>query len=145
MPSIIPSYVYTLFASAIVGILVVSACMVSVGNLKREAEEQQLSNLAGYVAVKVMQLANCMPQGNSTTSVSLELPSSIANQRYWIMITNGSSGAEVSIGLGKNVVASRQRVSLPLEVSASGLYISSSALAKLECRKDSSGLYLTIS
>jgi hypothetical protein len=45
MPLIIPSYVYTLFASLIVGTIVVSACSLSTLNVKTEAENQQLTNI----------------------------------------------------------------------------------------------------
>ena len=64
MPSIIPSYVYTLFASIIVGTLVISSCGLVVVNVKAEAEIQQLTNIANYVATKSINLASYTPADN---------------------------------------------------------------------------------
>jgi hypothetical protein len=91
MPSIIPSYIYTLFASIIVGTIVISACGLSTANMKAEAEKQQLSNIAEYVATESLELAAHATAENLTSTIHLNVPQLIGNQRYWIKIANDSA------------------------------------------------------
>ncbi len=145
MPSIIPGYVYTLFASVIIGTLIITACGLTVANVKREAEEQQLSNIAEYVAVKGMELTAHAPADNLTSVVHLDIPPLIGNQRYWIQITNDSSKAWVEAGFGATVLSSEQRVYVPTDIVASGTYVSGSgAKAFLQYNWDTAGASLTL-
>ena len=144
MPSIIPSYVYTLFASIIVGTLVISACGLSTANVKREAEQQQLSNIAEYVATESLELISYTASENLTSTLHLDVPSLIGNQRYWIRIANDSAKTWVEVGFGTTVLSSDQQAYIPSEVVATGTYISGSGSASLECYLDSSGVYLTL-
>ncbi len=50
----------------------------------------------------------------------------------------------VEVGFGPNVVSSEQQAYIPSEVSASGVYLSTSGAASLECYSDVSGIHLTI-
>jgi hypothetical protein len=145
LPSIIPSYVYTLFASIIVGAIVISACDLSTLNVKNEAEKQQLSNLAGYVATESLELISHATADNLTSTLRLNLPSLIGNQRYWIQIANDSAKTWVEVGFGTTARSSEQRTYIPSEVSSSGTYTSGSGVAILECFSDSSGVHLTLS
>ena len=144
MPSIIPSYVYTLFAAIIVGTLIITTCALATLNVKAEAENQQLSNIADYVATKSMELASAMPTDSLTTKVSLDIPPLIGNQRYWIQIQNDSSGAWAEAGFGATPTPSEQKAYIPSEVAASGSYISGSGPVFLEYQSNSTGVYLTL-
>jgi len=144
LPSIIPSYVYTLFASLIVGTIVIAACGLSTVNVKAEAEKQQLSNIAEYVATESLELISHATAENLTSTLHLDVPQLIGNQRYWIKIANDSAKTWVEVGFGTATLSSEQRAYIPSEVAASGTYISGSGVANLECYADSSGVHLTL-
>ncbi len=144
MPSIIPSYIYTLFAAIIVGTLVITMCGLAVANIKAEAEKQQLSNIASYVATKSLKLLSCAPSENLTASLQLDIPQLIGNQRYWIQIQNDTSSAWVEAGFGIMPTSSDQKALIPSEVAASGSYVSGSGAVFLEYYSNSTGLYLTL-
>ena len=145
MPSIIPSYIYTLFASIIVGTIVISACGLSTANVKYEAEKQQLSNIADYVATESLELISHLAAENLTSTLHLDVPQLIGNQRYWIKMANDSARAWVEVGFGTTVLSSEQLAYIPSEVAASGTYISGSSSPVLECHSDRSGVQLTLS
>jgi len=145
LPSIIPSYVYTLFASIIVGTIVISACGLSTANMKSEAEKQQLSNIAEYVATESLELISHATAENLTSTLHLNVPQLIGNQRYWIKIANDSAKTWVEVGFGTTAISSEQRTYIPSEVAASGTYTSGSGATILECHSDISGVYLTLS
>jgi phosphodiesterase/alkaline phosphatase D-like protein len=145
MPSIIPSYVYTLFASLIVGTIVISACGLSTVNVKSEAEKQQLSNIAEYVATESLELVSNAAAENLTSTLHLDVPQLIGNQRYWVRIANDSARAWVEAGFGTTPLSSLQRTYIPSEVAASGTYTSGSGAAIIDCHADSTGVYLTLS
>jgi hypothetical protein len=144
LPSIIPSYVYTLFASVIVGALIIGACGLSVVNLKQEAEKQELSNIADYVAVKGMELASNAPADNLTSTVRFDVPPLIGNQIYWIRIQNDSAKAWVEVGFGNAAATSDQRAYIPTDLSALGTCTSDSGMATLEYYSDTAGDHLTL-
>ena len=144
MPSIIPSYIYTLFASIIVGTIVISACGIAAANLKHEAEKQQLSNIAEYVATEGLELVSRSASENLTSTIHLNLPQLIGHQRYWVKITNDSAKTWVEAGFGTTSVSSEQLAYIPSEVVASGTFISGSGAAILECFSDSSGVQLNL-
>jgi len=145
VPSIIPSYIYTLFASIIVGTLVISACGLSTANVKAEAEKQQLSNIAEYVATESLQLISRATAENLTSTLHLDVSQLIGNQRYWVRIANDSAKTWVEAGFGTTAFSSEQRAFIPSDASASGTYISGSSAAILECHSDGSVVYLTLS
>jgi hypothetical protein len=122
MPSIIPSYIYTIFASLIVGTLIIGMCALATSNIRQEAEKQQLSNIEEYVAAKSVELASNALANNLTSTVSLDLPNLIGNKIYWIRIAN----------------------EIPLEAFASGTHISSSRPASLHCYTDNQSIHLEI-
>jgi hypothetical protein len=144
MPSIIPSYVYTLFASLIVGTIVISACGISMANVKAEAEKQQLTNIAEYVATESLQLISHATAENLNSTLHLDVPPLIGNQRYWIKITSDSAKTWVEAGFGTTALSSEQRAYIPSEAAASGTYISGSGTAILECYAATSGVHLTL-
>jgi hypothetical protein len=70
MPSIVPSYIYVLFASVIVGTIIIGACGLSTLDIKNDADKQQLSNIADYVAAQgnMMILHATRDAANSTVT-----------------------------------------------------------------------------
>jgi len=145
MPSIIPDYVYTLFASMIVGTLLIYAFSISALNMENEAEKQQLRNLTKYVATKSCELVSLATTCNLSTSLRLSIPLIIGNQEYWIQLGNDSFFAWVESGYGMTPYSAEQQVSIPAKVSASGTYISSSPTAILECYANGTATYLKLS
>lgn len=145
MPSIVPSYIYTLFATIIVGALIIGACTLSAVNIRSEAEEQQLRNLARYVSTESMMLITCAKRDNATATLPLNVPTFIGEKRYWIKIANDSAATWVEVGFGTSIQQQGQhKVYVPAEVSASGAYISGSGPAVLEYRVDANAAYLTL-
>jgi hypothetical protein len=144
MPSIVPSYIYVLFACVIVGTIVITACGLATLNLKTDADNQQLSNLSQYVAAESSQLVLQATRDNANSTVYLNLPANIGNQKYWIQIENDASKAWVTAGFGSIQADSNQRTYIPADVLASGVYTSYSGLAVLKCQTDGSKVNLTI-
>jgi hypothetical protein len=145
LPSIIPSYVYTLFASMIVGSLLVVTFSLSTANIKNEAEKQQLTSLAEYVATKSCQLVSTMKMNKLAVNFTLNLPSLIGNQRYWVQLKNDSYSAWVETGYVRTPQKNENRVPIPSEVSASGEFIGGSGSAILQGYTQGAGTYLTLS
>ena len=108
MPTIIPSYVYSLFAALIVGTIVLYACSVSAINIRNEASTQQLSNIDEYVATQSLTLLSHTTEDKQNSTLSLDIPSAIGNEIFWIRISNDSSGAWVESGFGTNATASQR-------------------------------------
>ena len=144
MPTIIPSYVYTLFASIIVGALVITACGMSISNVKREAQEQQLSNIASYVTSESMKLLSESQADNFTASTWLDLPTNVAGQTFWVQLKNDSSTTWVNVGFDAPLDATEHRISIPAAASASGTFNSASGRPFLQCQSDGTGTHLTI-
>jgi hypothetical protein len=144
LPSIIPSYVYTLVASIVVGTLLIYAFDVSTVGTKGEAEKQQLRNLAEYVAIKSCELVSAATANNLSTSLRLDIPPLVGSQRYWIQLGNDSSAAWVEYGYGTTPSSTELQVTIPSEVSASGMYISDLGTPILECSANSTGAYLQL-
>jgi len=145
MPSIIPGYVYTLFAALVVGTILVSACTLATLNVKNEAVNQQLMNINQYVATQSIILLNYVAQNNQNITQTLNLPASVGNQIYWVSIDNDSSGAWVSSGFGSTAVITQQGMYIPVEVSASGVFVSSYGHPTLRCSCLSQSFSLTLS
>lgn len=132
MPSIIPSYVYSLFAALLVGAIIIYSCSLSTLNIKNEAETQQLTNIDKYVATECLNLLSSTVPNQNTTEF-LNLPSQIGNQIYWIQITNDASGAWVESGFGTTNSSSQLRIYVPANILASGIFVSSYGRAFLQC------------
>jgi|WetSurMetagenome_2_1015567.scaffolds.fasta_scaffold307523_2 hypothetical protein len=144
MPSIVPSYIYVLFACVVVGTIIIAACGLATLNIKTDADQQQLSNLSEYVAAQSNQLVLQATRDNASSTVYLNLPANIGNQKYWIQIESDSSKAWVTAGFGSIQADSNRRTYIPADVAASGVYTSYSGLAVLKCQTDGSNVNLTI-
>lgn len=133
MPSIIPGYIYTLFAMMVVGSLLVVAFAFSTANLRNQAELQQLKRIAEYVAAKGCELVSASKTNVIYANLTLDVPVLVGNQQYWIQLENDSSSAWVETGFGDVASGTGQRVTIPLQVSASGAFISEYGVAVLQC------------
>ena len=144
MPSIIPGYVYSIFAALLVGAIIVYACGLSTMNIKNQATNQQLKNIDEYVAAQSLTLLSRASENNQNVTQFLDIPSAIGNQRFWINIANDSSVAWVKSGFGSTVSQNDRQMSIPAHVAASGTFISGSGRAKLECHFENQTATLTL-
>jgi hypothetical protein len=132
VPSIIPGYVYSLFAALLVGIIVVYSCSVATVGIKADADQQQLKNIEQYVAAQTLTLISQTAPDQNTTQY-LDIPSQIGNQRFWINLANDSATAWVESGFGAKVLSSGIHEAIPAQVRASGSFVSGSGRPLLEC------------
>lgn len=133
MPSIIPSYVFTLFAALIVGAIIVYGCSAASLKIKNDAEQKELANIDQYVATQIMTLLSYASENNQNSTQFLAIPSEVGNQQFWIRIGNDSSGAWVESGFGTMVSPSQPELYIPAKIAASGAFISDSGRAFLKC------------
>jgi len=133
MPSIIPGYLYSIFASLIVGALIVASCSAAMTHIKNEAATQQLTNIEKYVAAQSLMLIAHTTQDGQNSTQAIEIPSQISNERFWIRLTNDTSGGWVASGFGIDIKQNGSRVSIPAAVTASGIFVSGSGRPILCC------------
>ena len=144
MPTIIPGYVYSLFAALVVGTIVVSSCSLSTVNIRNEAQDQQLANVDKYVATQGLTLLTNVVEDNQNVTQFLEIPSQIGNQRFWIRIINDSSSSWVESGFGTTAFQSDRRIYIPADITASGIFVSGSGRAVLQCSRVNLTISLTL-
>jgi hypothetical protein len=144
MVSIVPNYVYSIFAAIIVGAILVYACSVSTLSIRSSADSCQLTNVDEYVAAQSLSLLSRTTQTNQTATQYLDLPSSIGNQRYWVHLSNDSSAAWVTSNFGLNITRNQPGVSIPANVAASGDFLSGSGRPFLQCSFASNNVTLTL-
>jgi len=144
VPSIIPSYVYTLFACMVVGALLILASSISIANVKNQADLQRLKNIANSVATTSFELVSSVKTNNLTANVMLNIPASVGNQRYWLRLENDSFRSWVDIGFGTNPQSSQQRTYVPSMVFATGTYVSGAGTPALRCYMNDSATCLEI-
>ena len=113
MPTIIPGYVYSLFAALIVGVIIVYSCSISSLNIKNQATTQQLKNIDEYVATQCLTLLSYTNQDNQNTTLALDIPSEIGNQLFWVQLANDSSGAWITSGFGTTISSNSLHVEIP--------------------------------
>lgn len=82
----------------IVGSLLIVTFSLSSINIKSEAEKQQLKTIAEYVATKSCELVSATAANKLAMNFTLDLPSLIGDQRYWVQLNNDSSVAWVETG-----------------------------------------------
>ncbi len=133
MVSIIPGYMYSIFAALIVGTIIVSTCSLAMVNVRNESASQQLKNVDEYVAARSLTLINQVANGGQNSTEYLNLPSQVGNREYWISLTNDSTGAWIESGFGSAVIGSDPQLSVPAQVAASGSFVSGWGRPLLEC------------
>jgi hypothetical protein len=144
MPTIIPGYVYSLFAALIVGTIIVSSCSLSAANIKNQATTQQLKNIGEYAATQSLKLVSSTTEDNQNTTLNLDIPSQVGNQIFWIHLANDSSGVWIESGFGTIVTSSEIHVNIPATFVASGFFISGSGRAILHCHFENNIATLTL-
>jgi hypothetical protein len=145
MPSIIPGYVYTLFACMVVGALLIMASSMSIANVKNQADLQKLKNVVDSVATEAFELVSQAKTNNLIANVMLDIPISVGNQRYWLRLDNDTFRSWVDIGFGTNPQSNEQRTYIPSMVSASGTFVSGAGFPALSCYRNDSALCLELS
>jgi hypothetical protein len=116
-----------------VGSLLVVAFAFSTENLRNQAEIQQLKRIAEYVAAKGCELVSASKANVVYANYTLDIPILVGDKQYWIQLENDSSSAWVETGFGDVSTGTGQQVTLPLQVSASGTYISEYGIPVLQC------------
>jgi hypothetical protein len=143
MPSIIPGYLYSLFAALIVGAIVVYSCGMATLSIKTDAENQQLINIDQYVAAQSLILLSRTAENQNSTQY-LDIPTQIGSQRFWIRIANDSRGAWVESGFGTTINPTDMRIDMPAKAYTSGSFISGSGRPLLMCRFENQTPILTL-
>ena len=144
MPSIIPGYVYSLFAALIVGTIIVGSCSAIMLNVKNKAENQQLSNINAYIATESLALLSQTTASNRSSTQYLQIPTDIGARQYWVRITNDSSRAWIESGFGTTIIPGQPDMYIPAKISASGTYVSNSGRAYLICQIENQTAVLTL-
>ena len=145
MPSIIPAYIYTFFATIAVGALLIYASNVSTINIENNAAQQQLKNLAENIAAQSCELVSAATVNNLTIKSTLSIPPTIGNKQYWIQLTNDTSEAWVEVGFGTSPHPTETQTPIPMKASALGDCVSGPGKAFLECYTNDTGTYLELS
>lgn len=144
MPSIIPGYVYSIFAALIVGTIIVCSCSAIMLNIKDKAETQQLNNINEYIAAQSLTLVSQTIGSTLNSTQYLSIPTQIGTQQYWVRIENDSERTWIESGFGIEAVQSQQDMTIPAQTSASGTFISSSGRAFLNCHIENQTIVLTL-
>lgn len=144
MPTIIPGYVYSLFAALIVGTIIVTSCSVATLSIRNNAQNHELTNINEYVAAQSLSLMAHTIGANQNSSQFLEMPTAIGAQRFWVSIQNDTSGAWVQSGFGVVPNVSQPKFYIPAEVNASGVFVSGSGRPMLQCCSVNQTVTLTL-
>lgn len=144
MPSIIPGYVYSLFAALVVGTIIVCSCSVIMLNVKDKAEAQQLNNINNYIVSQSLTLLSQTADSERNSTQYLPIPTQIGARLYWVKIANDSSKAWIESGFGTTVVTRQPDMYIPAKISASGTYVSNSGRAFLNCQIENQTVVLTL-
>ena len=134
MPSITPSYLYTLIALIAVSSLLVFSFMAYADAIRVSSEVKQLKNLMSYVATKSTELLTLTLATNATLEAFLQMPEAVGNKYYWLQLRNDSAKAWLEGGFGNMPTEGAElRIYLPKEASAQGYYIGGYGAVYLEC------------
>jgi len=146
MPSIVPSYLYTFFALALVGTILIGTFSSLAASLKQIPEEKQLRNVLDYVAAKSLELVNSAVAsgGNVTLQAVLELPARIGQKQYWVKLESSSEWALAETGFGTTPMQPIYEVYLSSNISASGTFVGGFGKAVLTLVSNSSGIFLSL-
>ena len=144
MPSVIPGYVYSLFAALIVGTIIVCSCTAIMLNIRNKAETQQLNNINQYILTQSLTLISETISSNLNSTQCLSIPAQIGTQQYWVRIANDSETTWIESGFGTTPIQSQQDLTIPAMISASGIFISNSGRAFLNCQIENQTIVLTL-
>jgi hypothetical protein len=144
VPSIIPGWVYSIFAALIVGAIIVYSCSLASMNIKNQATNQQLTNIDEYLATQCLTVISHTTENNQNTTQYLDIPTQVGNQRFWIRIASDSSGAWVESGFGATASSSQPKMNIPAQVVASGTFVSGQGRPELQCHFENQTATLTL-
>jgi len=137
LPSITPSYLYTLIALIAVSSLLVFSFMAYADAIRVSSEVKHLKNLMSYVAVKSTELLTLTLTTNATSEAFLQMPEAVGNKQYWLQLRNDSAKTWLESGFGNIPTEDTElRIYLPKEASAQGYYIGGYGAAHLICCLD---------
>jgi hypothetical protein len=139
MPSIVASHIYTMFAVAVVGAILIAAFNSYTTSIKTTSESEQLKNILSHVAAQGNELLTLTEATNSSTRFSIQLPAAIGQKQYWLRIRNDSSSTWIEGSFGQIAEKTElDRLFLPKGTSASGYFIGGYGPAILESYMNSS-------
>jgi hypothetical protein len=132
MPSVISSYVYTFAALVAVSALLIFSVNSYAYSLRAASEQDQLQSIITGVAAKANGILTIVETTNASLTVSLNLPSTIGDQYYWLRIRNDSSKVWVEGALGEfHEDATGLQVFVPSYAVMSGYFVSARGVATL--------------
>lgn len=128
------SYFYTLVALTSISVLLIFSLSSYTATLRNTTETEQLKNILNGVAAKANELITLVTATDSSISLTVQMPTSIGNQQYWMRLRNDSSNAWLEGSLGQTVGGGEvYQVFLPSKTSASGYFVAGYGPALLEC------------
>lgn len=144
MPTTIPSYLYSLLASLIIGTILISAVSVETLQIRNNAKDQQLKTIEQYVAAQTLQLISQTTLENQTCTQHLNIPPAIGNERFWINLTNNTQTAIIETGYGLTITPTDKTLTLPTKAQATGTYVSGQGHPVLQCHYENQTITLTL-
>lgn len=145
MPSTIPSYLYSLLATLLIGTILVTTISLETMVIRSTAKEQQLRNIQQYVAAEALNLMSQTAINNQTVTRHLDIPSAIGNERFWIALNSNSQTAWVETGFGLTVSSTDKILNIAAaKVAASGNFTSGAGRPLLRCHLENQTFTLTL-
>jgi len=145
VPTITPGYLYSFLALLAVSGLLVASFMAYANTLRSSSETRLLKSLIDEIASKCTGLVTLTALGAPHARASVEMPTSLGDNQYWIRLVNDSDQAWVGGGLGDIVNGYGDlRTYLPKDVYATGIFVGGYGAADLECHLDVKLVLLSI-
>jgi hypothetical protein len=139
MPSVVSSYVYTFAALVAVSALLIFSVNSYAYSLRAASEQDQLQSVLTGLAAKANEILTLVTTTNASVTASLNLPTTIGDQYYWLRIRNDSSKAWVEGALGEyHEGLTGLQVVIPSYAVMSGYFISAHGFATLHGYTDAS-------
>jgi hypothetical protein len=134
---------YSLFASLIIGSILVCAVSVETMSIRSSANEQQLQNIQQYVAAQALTLITQTTLEGQTTTQYLDIPSAIGNQHFYINLASDQDSAWVTSGFNQNTTINRP-TEVPAKADAQGSILSGQGKPLLQCHIQNQIITLTL-
>jgi len=139
MPSVVASYVYTFAALVAVSALLIFSVNSYAYSLRAASEQNQLQSILTGVAAKANEALILVTTNNASLTVTLNMPTTIGDQYYWLQIHNDSSKAWVEGALGEfREGLDGLKIVIPNYAVMSGYFISADEIATLHGYMDAS-------
>jgi len=146
MASEATTYFYTLIALGTVGLMVTATFQTQAVGLRTISERGELERLLEVIAAEGTELIALTEAGGASAKVSLHLPRTVGDKRWWARLVSDSSGAWVEGAFGTAWEGRPElNVDLPWNISASGTYEGGVGTLSLACEAQGSEIVLTLS